>query len=248
MSSRPVFGLVLGALTAATLSTAARADFLGVTMTSDAVRIDASTGVQTFVGNCGHVGFNSMARDPAGRFVVANQPGSENPHLLYVDPLFGSALAFQFSWQNSVRAMGFSPAGVLYTIDHFGAQSNLYTLDLPGPFADPIIRHFIGQCTFQGIQGMTFAADGTLYGWDVSAGLVVIDPATAVTTDVNGTFDGTSMIQTIAFAPDGTLYAAGDHFYTVNRTTGAYTQIGTSTFTPTVTGMEYIDYSAPFPY
>ena len=76
------------------------------------------------------------------------------------------------------------------------------------------------------VQDMAFSQAGVLYGWDVSKGLVTINTATGAATVVNPLSGGTSNIQSIVFAPDGTLYGAGNGLYKINPTTGAYAMVG----------------------
>jgi len=249
MQIRNVSKRSLTPLIGALIAVPALGDFVGVTWDGDAVLIDEVTGVSTLIGNTGHAQLNSMARAPSGHYIVANNGHSEIPHLDYLDPVLGDATVFHAPFLNSIRALAFSPAGVLYAVDSNASttQSDLYTLDLSVPFGDSSIKQFIGTMSIAGVQGMAFAADGTLYGWAGLNGLVVIDPATAQVTDITGTLDGTTAIQTIAFAPDGTLYGAGDFLNTIDPVTGAYTQVGPALL-GSVRGMEFQDSDSPVPF
>lgn len=232
----------------ALLSPTARADFVAVSWDGDTYRIDPATGVATLQGNSGHTQLNSMATDPTGRVVSANNGNTEVPHLYYVDPVLGKAYVFALPFLNSIRALAFNPAGVLYAIDSPAAGSyDLYTLDLSVPFGDSSIKHFVGHSNFQGLQSLEFASDGTLYSYDTGFGLVTLDPTTAQGTDVNGLQDGTSAIQTLAFAPDGTLYGAGDGFYSIDLVTGAVTTIG-SPLPASVRGMGWVETTPATPF
>jgi hypothetical protein len=190
-----------------------------------------------------------MSVDQQGRYIAANDSAPVGPRLIRVDPILGSATLFQFPYLNGIRGLAFSPSGVCYALDSDGSgvTNTLYWLDLTVPVGDSSIKHFIGQTNIAGIQDMTFAADGTLYAWSVDNGLITIDPTTAQATDVNGLFDGTSSIQAIAFAPDGTLYGAGHQLYVIDRITGQFTQIGTADLGD-IRGMAYFDVSATVTY
>lgn len=227
----------------------ARGDFLAVTWAGDVLRIDPATGTYVVLGNSGYLDLNSMAVDRIGRFVVANNAGVELPRLFHVDPVHVSAAPFHLSFLNSIRALAFSPDGILYALDSMGGgvDNRLYTLDLSVGVGDSNIRHLVGNTTINSIQGMTFAPDGTLYAWSVGHGLIVIDPATAQATDVDGLIQSTSAIQTLAFTPGGALYGAGDRLFVIDRVTGVYTPVGTIDL-PSVRGLEYFDPRLPFPF
>ena len=57
---------------------------------------------------------------------------------------------------------------------------------------------------------------GVLYGWDVNDGLLTIDPATGTATDVNPSIDGIADIQTIVVMDDGSIYGAGNFFFSID--------------------------------
>ncbi len=229
------------------MTSSARADFLGVTWGGTAVLIHQSDGTAETIGPTGYINLNTMAKDPQGRFITAND-GAGTPKLLRVDPVLGIARIHHFPFLNDIRALSYDRSGVLYAIDVHGGgvTNNLYWLDLSVPAGDGSIAHYVGKTTIDSIQDMAFAADGSLYGWSIGAGLITIDPSTAVAADVNGLVDGTPAIQSIAFAPDGTLYGAGADLYVIDRTSGSYTRIGSSGLD--VRGMAYLDPDAPIAY
>ncbi len=221
----------------------ASAGFLGVSFGGDTYQLSEVTGAGALVGPTGWFQLNSMAKNSAGQFITAS--AMSPPRLLDVDPRSGAASVFHIPFLNEIRAMAFSPADELYAaVDIGGVQSHLYFLDLSVPPGDPSIAVFIGQMTFGGMQGMTFAEDGTLYGWSVGHGLVTIDPVTAEATDVNLFSDGTSEIQTLAFAPDGTLYGVHDSLYTIDTATGEIILVGSGGYSG-IRGFEWLPDPCP---
>lgn len=86
----------------------------------------------------------------------------------------------------------------------------------------------IGTVNSQNSSDISFASDGTLFGWNVQGGpLVTIDPTTAVRTVVGSGMNG-SQGNGLTFVPNGTLYLAGPtagNLYTVDKTTGAITSV-----------------------
>ncbi len=108
----------------------------------------------------------------------------------------------------------YSPSRLLLTIDTLtGYATSLGT---------------IGTLSSQNASDITFAADGTLFGWTVKGGpLVTIDPTDATRTVIGSVLNGTQG-NGLAFTPDGTLYLAGPttgSLYTVDKTTGAITAV-----------------------
>lgn len=227
----------------------ASADLIAITWKGEAVRLDEVTAVVTTIGSCGFVELNSLARLSDGRLIAATKSGAITARLVTIDPVTGVADMLHFPFLNDIRALAVSPGGVLHAIDSNGSgtQNTLYWLDLSVPLGDSSIKHFVGQTSIPGIQGMEFAPDGSLYAWSVTHGLILIDPATGNATDVNGVIDGSSIVQTLAFAPDGTLYGAYEFLYRIDRQTGQTTQIGGPT-NASIRGFEHFDFAATIIY
>jgi hypothetical protein len=195
-------------------------------------RIDLGSGVVTYHGEAGVFALNAMAISPAGEVFAAGN----SPTLYRIDPhtgisTGGADLGDNIGLGTSIRGLAFSPAGVLFAINGsgpFGAPDELYTIDIATGAAS-----LVGSVGYPGVQGLDFAADGTLYGWDVGgAGLVTINPATAASADVNPLVGDVGAIQALAFAPDGRLYGATNGPSTlveINRTTGVATLVGPAT-------------------
>lgn len=234
-------GLVLAAagLLMAGRASVARADFLGVQFFDNAspaqvVRIDSATGAGTAVGLTGFDRLNSMARSSAGVFYSHSDDTGD---LISINPVTGAGTAV-VPVADDLRGLAFSPADVLYGIvdDGIGNEDNLVTIDTASGGVT-----VIGNTGATGLQALTFAADGTLYTYDVIAGLGTIDPATGLFTDVNPAVDaaGSGGIQTLAFGANGTLYGSRDVLFTLDVTTGQATLVGDGSYTD-VRGMSLI--------
>lgn len=81
-------------------------------------------------------------------------------------------------------------------------------------------------------RGFDLSPDGLLYGVLPGLELRTIDPTTGATSVV-ASLRGASQVESIAFAPDGTLYATGspstnfaNHLYTIDISSGAMSLIG----------------------
>jgi len=98
----------------------------------------------------------------------------------------------------------------------------LYILD-PGSLTTVLVG---STAPYTGLQGLAFDAAGALYSWDVGMGngigdgLVLIDPGTGTTTDVNPAIGNPSDIQALATSPNGTMYGARSSLFVIDTASG----------------------------
>jgi hypothetical protein len=203
--------------------------------------IDVSTGQSDLASFAGFSRLNSLAATQAGQLYSADDSRLVriNPHGPAGD--VAVTIGSNINLGTSIRGLAFSPKDVLYAInngdppDQAGsAPDPLYILDRVTGAAQ-----LVGSTGFAGIQGLDFAADGTLYAWDVFAGLLKVNPVTGLATDVNPAIGGTADIQTIAFAPNGVLYGARNGLYVINPATGAFT-LSASLGDLDIRGLEFV--------
>lgn len=71
---------------------------------------------------------------------------------------------------------------------------------------------------------IAFDAQGRLFGVTFESALFRIDPGNGMSSIVGEL--GVDRVNSLVFAPDGTLYAASDTLYTINTATGAATAVG----------------------
>ena len=237
-----------------TFVAAAKADMIGVSWNSansPVVQINETTGTGTTVGLSGFFGLNSLAIDNVGTLYSATDHIDATPPLLRlvkINPTTGAGTAGAIldfgAVQPAVRALAFSPQDVLYAINNTGPPGQTVTHDLYTIDVNSGTGTFIGV-TGIGIQGLDFSPSGVLYGWDIFLGLVTIDPATGVATDVNPAVGGLSFpIQTIAFSPNGVLYGAYNSLFTIDISTGIPTPVGSGGYTD-VRGIEFLAVPEP---
>lgn len=241
--------MVIGLFAAPSLAQAS--NILGVAWEGAVVLIDESDGSGQDLGLSGFSGLNSLAKTSGGIFysVAGNPLFTTTSTLITIDPSSGlgtAAVVVNGLDAGTVRALAFSSGDVLYAIGNGGGAfgtgiaDDLYRIDLATGNAT-----LLGSTGFSGIQGLAFAPDGTLYGWDVNslftgAGLVLIDPLTGQATDINAAIgESDADIQGLAAAPDGTLYGARHTLYTINPLTGAVSAVGSDDL-PDVRGIEVI--------
>ncbi len=222
----------------------AQADTIGIDWSGMVWQIDEVTGLHTSIGPSGWSSQNAMAVDSAGTVYSAGGSAFDPAApMLTIDPITGAGTPVGAiapapgdpfavgNWGafNGVRGLAFDASDTLYAVIDMGAyEANLigydylFTIDVNTGLATSI-----GWTGLRGIQGLAFAPDDTLYGWDVShtgfdvgQGLVTIDRLTGAASPVNSDPSG-APIQALNFAEDGTLYGAaiGD-LYTINPLTG----------------------------
>lgn len=200
-------------------------------------KIDTSNGIGVAIGSTGFIGTNSLARDGSGTLY------SESNGLIRIDSNTGKGtLVVKLQPPRDVRALAFSPTGVLYAIHNgadlggISAPDDLITIDVTNGATT-----IIGNTGRSGLQGLAFASNGTLYGWDIAYGLVTINLASGAATLVNPAVKPGSVadLQSIAFAPNGTLYGAREKLYTVALSNGATTSVGCGGYTD-IRGIEFL--------
>lgn len=137
---------------------------------------------------------------------------------------------------------------------HFGvfdgeSTSLLYEID---PISG--VGTMVGDTKFQTLQSLTTGPDGTLYSWDRQDGLITIDPQSGLGTDVNPNAGSgfASLMQSLAFAPDGTLIGIAhigassnerQELYRIDTTTGEATLFASAPvyqIRETIRGIEFL--------
>ena len=164
--------------------------------------------------------------------------GGGNLSSLYtVDPTTAQAtligpVMLNGTTQLTITALAFQPGtGVLFGVSgsEYSPSRQLLTIDTATGNATSVGT--IGAANTQNASDITFAFDGTLYGWTTRGGpLVSLDVTNAIRTLIGSATNGTQG-NGLTFTPDGTLYLAGPtgpgDLYTVNRSTGAIASVAT---------------------
>jgi len=226
------------------------AQFVGVTFTGDIVRVDAATATASLEMSTGFDGLQGMTISPHGRIWCIQRAGATGPQLVEVDTLLGTAFSIGFTYLNSTTALALSPSNALYTVDIVGTRSRLYLLDLTLMPSQPGI--LIGEIKlgslFTSVYGLTFAPDGTLYGWETSRGLITIDPLTAQAIDVDPLSTNTEQMSGLTWASDGFLYGGYQYLYRIDPATGVATLLGGPLAFGGIRGLEPFSFTPPTAY
>ena len=212
--------------------------------TAPQVRIDLQTGEYTTLHAQGR-SYNSLAKNSAGELFGGWFSGSgENGRVSRFDPDTGAVLQTFNAvtpGADSSRGLSFDSSDNVFAVinrnDSQGSPTlddDLYRFDLA---SQTTIR--IGSLGFGAVQGLDISPDGNFFAWDVVTGLLSVDPLTGIATDINPTIGGTGDIQSIVFAPDGQLFGARRNLYSIDPTTGAFTQIGVGSGID-IRGIEFI--------
>ncbi|MEM9366628.1 MAG: PEP-CTERM sorting domain-containing protein [Planctomycetota bacterium] len=152
--------------------------------------------------------------------------------LLAIDSSTGVAsVASPFVAIPSFRTTGlaFSPDGTLFSVSGgFGGPQQLVSADI-----DTGTVNVVGTHGLSGVTSLAFNDNGELFAFDIVNDLfVTIDPTTAATTVIAAS---SLPVQSLAFAPDGTLFASlnssPDVLFTIDTATGAGTAVGSLGFT-----------------
>lgn len=189
--------------------------------------IDETTGVGELIGLSGFPRLNALAADGSGTLYSTVDYGTfgAGDELITIDPNTGAGTSIATldfgSIDPALRGLAFRPSdGVLFAVNNTG-NDELFTIDIGTG-----VGTLIADQGTTGLQGIDFASDGTLYGWDNFLGLVTVDTTTGLLTDVNPTVGATAAIQSVVFGPDGTLYGARNALYTIDVGTGVTTIVG----------------------
>ena len=199
---------------------------------SQSVKIGEETGKGFVFAPTGFFALNALAKHSAGILVSAGEDPDYGATklLVFIDPRtgFGSAgpLLDFGEVAPDIRGLAFSPDGILYAVNNTGPPGGLNPDDLFIVDLNTGFGTLVGHTGVTGLQDLAFSPSGVLYGWDVNEGLVIIDPANGIATDVNTLQDGNTAIQAISFTPAGELLGAGSDLVSISPITGAVTSIG----------------------
>jgi len=221
--------------------------FVGISWQARLYHIDPHTGKGSFVADTGLSEVDSMARDPSGVIYTSSGGTYATSGALHtINPATGQVLTTVSLPIKDIRGLAFDLSGRLYALNldtyHAGGRNELFIVDTTSGDATSL-----GKLNVNGVQGLTFGPDGTLYGWEVNAlgngvlgyGLVTIDLHTLICADVDPAWNGHTEILTLDFDGDGILYGCRDFLYTVDPSTGDRTMVGAGGFED-IRGMAYI--------
>lgn len=203
-----------------TAGSASAVTMLGVAwdgIDSPVYTINPLDGSRSFLGYSGMRGLNSLTRTSANEYLsVSTNPGGSV--LVRIDPGTGQGTPIAVLSSGGVRGLAASATDALYAALDGGQILKLEqaTGGILSSFRVPFVL----------LQALTFSPDGTLYGWDAVAGLVVIDPVAAAGWDVNAAMGGTTAIQSLAFDSSGTLFGVRNSLFHISTATGEATAFG----------------------
>lgn len=218
----------------------------GVTWDGRVVDIDIGTGHATQIAIGAGFRANSLTKAADGSLMFINRADDQSLRTLSAD---GTSIieSRMLSEPIDARALATGPGGDLSVFafhpTEFGA--GLWSVDGDDlSVSGPIRVTQSNGVPYSNFQSADYASDGTLYAWfsngsaQAAQGLITIDPETGIGTDVSPAFDSNGAnFQSIAFAPDGRLFAVTANTLTssgvdsyslfgIDPSTGAFEVIG----------------------
>jgi hypothetical protein len=202
-----------------------------VPATAPLVTINPATGSYTVLNTAGN-SYNSLAQNSQGQLFASFFSGSSsNGRIARIDPTTGAPVQVFNAvtpGAGTIRGLAFDLNDRLLAVvnrdDASGSPTlndDLYELNLANQ-----TTQLIGSLGYMSVQGLDVAPSGDLFAWDITAGLLKVNPLTGLATDVNLRVNGTAGIQSIVFAPDGRLFGAGFGLFMIDPVTGVYSAIG----------------------
>lgn len=224
--------------------TAAAQTLIAVEWDGDVYSIDAATGNGTLIGQTGYTnasqqGHNAMAVDGSGVIWVTFSRANGTSELFRIDPNTGMATPSGVQIPIDVRGLAVSPAGTMYAVTN-GSPDMLYTID---PATNTAM--LVGSTGLSILQSLAWT-NNTLYAWDLSVGLVTIDPMTGLATDVNPAQGAGSTPQFLTSDGNGNLLGGRNGLYFIDVTTGVDTLIGTNSAYSDVRGADLVGGGVPY--
>lgn len=248
------------------------------------LEIDPATGLSTIVGpmGIGAVPALGAAAFPDFQLYMGSGSGGADLYRVNADNGAGAFVADSGLGNAAIGALDAAADGTMYASvniagDGSTGSDHLATIDLTtglatviGPYGTctpaliPLPADGSGSCTIEGMEGMAFAPDGTLYG-SVSAraasgapGLYTINPATGAATFLAPILDAagaapTGGVVSLQFTCDGALYggtarsigaADGGFLVRINPATGQFAFVGGTAATnngASLAGLAFLD-------
>jgi len=191
-------------------------------LNGDFYAVNLTKGTASFLGWTGHHDhfWGAMAIDSQGRIVSSSGDWIDKFSIYELDPNSGMATFVVYIGLREIGAMAFDPSDNLY-ISHdplwpmSGGMHEIHRVDLTTGVAT-----FIGITGVYNLLAMDFY-DGELYGYSTSEGLVKVDLATGVATDVNPNFLGAPlMTMSMCFDREGGLHFVDGAFWMMDKDSG----------------------------
>jgi hypothetical protein len=225
-------------LAALALSTAALPcqDSLAVSWTGDVYYLDTTVPRATrLTAIPGPIGQNALALDSNGVFWSTRGTTIGSYFLTSIDPITG--VATQRFPMPDIRGLTSAGNGQLFAVQEAPLPQTSDILSRIDTLTGSVTQ--IGPTGFTSLQGLAFV-NGGLYAWDISQGLVILDPNTGLGTDVAPGVGGPT-IQTLSAAVDGRLLGGGggpNQLYAIDLSAGTTVGLGAMTGAVDIRGIE----------
>jgi len=186
--------------------------------------------------------WHALARDSSDRLFAGYMDlfANSRTEIYELDPITGQCVLRATSPLAAVVGLAFGPGDVLYAVNDptagsSGAQFDLHTIDLTTGATT-----LVGNTGFTKLGSLTYG-DGTLWSYSGIAGLIRIDPATGIGTDVNPGFRGPlDFMEGHCFSDHGVMYQVDTQLWIQDTLTGVPTLAGPLNFPGVLGGIEYL--------
>ena len=213
-------------------------DMIGVKFTGEVLRINSTTGATTLLAS-GQLGKNCLANTSDNRLWTTVRtgisPATFQFFLAVIDPFTGAeTLPFGNTNVGDIRAMAGSPTGQLFGIRDVNGADELVDINVQTGTV-----FVIGPTGINGIQALDITSAG-LRGWDLTAGLVLVNALTGIATDPFPGGTNPAGLQWLATNPvTGQAFVGSSTLYTVSTQTGVTSQVLTFSGSPDLRGVEF---------
>lgn len=196
-------------------------------LNGDLRSVDPDTGQVTYIGSTGfHTHFwSAMTQDSQGKLYASTGDWIVGYSIYEIDPQTGLGTFVVQTNLFGIGCMAFDSGDVLYvgndrTFPQSGSPYDLHTLNLGTGIAT-----LVGDTGITNMLAMGFDQD-VLYGNPFDLGLVTIDTATGIATDVNPTFRGPQgATSSMCFDDEGVLYFINHILWIQDSETGVTSEI-----------------------
>ncbi|MBL8756295.1 MAG: hypothetical protein JNK15_23570 [Planctomycetes bacterium] len=191
-------------------------DLLGLTNSGTAVTLDSFTGVGQGIGPTGFTGHNAMARIGATLYAT-EQVGSGTAAQYFLDSIDdATGVATRIAaLARDLRALAPRSSTTLFGVAQATGSDELVQVNTQNGAIT-----VIGPIGFGSVQGLT-KVGGILYGWDLTAGLILVNSQTGVGTDVNPSVGNNGAnIQFLTTLRNGSVIGGQNALYDIDVSTG----------------------------
>jgi len=194
--------------------------------------VDAKTAETQYIGSSGlvtHI-WNAMAMNSQGKMYAAYGEFFSPYEIYEIDLNTGQATFVIQTSFIGIRGMAFGPGDVLYLTNERDAPFSFSPVDLHTLDLTTGATSLIGETGSLKVHALDFHA-GELYGYALFEGLIKIDTATGISTDVNPmSSEPPTLSISFCFSNTGALFCFDDYLWMIDPPTGTFSLVDRGTY------------------